>query len=186
MLTALGARFLDASGAPVPRGARGLADIAVVDVTGLRAAPEVRVLTDVTNPLVGQRGAAAVFGPQKGLRDAVDIARVDEALERLATLLGLDPAQEGTGAAGGTGAALVAWGGVLAPGAAEVSELIRLPAAIAATWGFMLPAGTGPNAIAWGTGHIAMGRMIRAGLLLDIAGVFLIVAVVWMIAPLVV
>lgn len=132
MLTALGARFLDASGAPVPRGARGLADIAVVDVTGLRAAPEVRVLTDVTNPLVGQRGAAAVFGPQKGLRDAVDIARVDEALERLATLLGLDPAQEGTGAAGGTGAALVAWGGVLAPGAAEVSELIRLPAAIAA------------------------------------------------------
>jgi sodium-dependent dicarboxylate transporter 2/3/5 len=62
--------------------------------------------------------------------------------------------------------------------------LLALPAAIAATWGFMLPAGTGPNAIAWGTGHIAMGRMIRAGLLLDIAGVFLIVGVVWSVAAL--
>lgn len=62
--------------------------------------------------------------------------------------------------------------------------LLALPAAIAATWGFMLPAGTGPNAIAWSTGHIAMGRMIRAGLLLDIAGVFLIVGVVWSVAQL--
>lgn len=62
--------------------------------------------------------------------------------------------------------------------------LLALPAAIASTWGFMLPAGTGPNAIAWSTGHIAMGRMIRAGLLLDIAGVFLIVGVVWGIAAL--
>ena len=130
MLTALGARFLDAAGAPVPRGARGLSEITSVDLTGLRTAPEVRVLTDVTNPLTGPRGAAAVFGPQKGLQDAVDIARVDEALGRLAARLGLDPTQPGAGAAGGTGAALVRWGGVLAPGAAEVAELIRLPAAI--------------------------------------------------------
>ena len=57
--------------------------------------------------------------------------------------------------------------------------LLALPAAFAATWGFMLPAGTGPNALAWATGHIAMGRMIRAGLLLDIAGAGLIVGVVW-------
>ncbi len=60
--------------------------------------------------------------------------------------------------------------------------LLALPAAIASTWGFMLPAGTGPNAIAWGTGHLTMGRMIRAGLLLDLAGVFLIVGVVWAVA----
>jgi glycerate kinase len=64
MLSALGARFLDASGEPVVRGARGLADIASVDLSALRTAPQVRVLTDVTNPLVGPRGAAAVFGPQ--------------------------------------------------------------------------------------------------------------------------
>ena len=57
--------------------------------------------------------------------------------------------------------------------------LLALPAAFAATWGFMLPAGTGPNALAWATGHIAMGRMICAGLLLDIAGAGLIVGVVW-------
>ncbi len=63
--------------------------------------------------------------------------------------------------------------------------LLALPAAIASTWGFMLPAGTGPNAIAWSTGHLTMGRMIRAGLWLDIAGVFLIVGVVWGVAALI-
>ncbi|WAA65677.1 glycerate kinase [Microbacterium oxydans] len=131
MLAALGARFLDAAGAPVARGARGLADIASVDLTELRAAPEVRVLTDVTNPLTGPRGAAAVFGPQKGLRAAEDIALVDAGLGRLAQLLDVDPAGPGNGAAGGTGAALRMWGGVLAPGAAEVAELIGLPEAIA-------------------------------------------------------
>ncbi|MFA7588370.1 MAG: DASS family sodium-coupled anion symporter, partial [Novosphingobium sp.] len=60
--------------------------------------------------------------------------------------------------------------------------LLALPAAFAATWGFMLPAGTGPNAIAWATGHLALSRMIRAGLWLDIAGTFLIVGVVWSVA----
>ena len=131
MLAALGARFLDASGAPVARGARGLADIASADLAGLRPAPEVRVLTDVTNPLTGPRGAAAVFGPQKGLVAADDIARVDEGLARLAGILDFDATLPGSGAAGGTGAALVVWGGVLAPGAAEVAELIGLAAAVA-------------------------------------------------------
>ncbi|MFK0240164.1 glycerate kinase [Microbacterium sp. NPDC090281] len=131
MLSALGARFLDSEGVPVARGARGLDGIASVDLTRLRTAPEVRVLTDVTNPLTGPRGAAAVFGPQKGLRAASDIVRVDEGLHRLAGLLGIDPVGQGNGAAGGTGAALVAWGGTLAPGAAEVAALIGLADAIA-------------------------------------------------------
>jgi len=60
--------------------------------------------------------------------------------------------------------------------------LLAIPAAFAASWGFMLPAGTGPNAIAWATGHIALPRMLRAGLLLDLAGVVLIVTVVWSVA----
>ncbi len=60
--------------------------------------------------------------------------------------------------------------------------LLAMPAALAASWGFMLPAGTGPNAIAWATGHIQLPRMIQAGLLLDIAGSFLIVAVAWTVA----
>ena len=62
--------------------------------------------------------------------------------------------------------------------------LLALPAAWAASWGFMLPSGTGPNAIAWATGHIALPRMLKAGLLLDLAGIPLMVATVWLIAPL--
>ena len=60
--------------------------------------------------------------------------------------------------------------------------LLALPAAMAATWGFMLPAGTGPNAIAWSTGHVTMRRMIKAGFWLDVTGAFLIVGVVWAVA----
>jgi sodium-dependent dicarboxylate transporter 2/3/5 len=62
--------------------------------------------------------------------------------------------------------------------------LLALPAAFAASWGFMLPSGTGPNAIAWATGHISMPRVLRAGLMLDLAGIVLIVGVIWSIAPL--
>jgi len=62
--------------------------------------------------------------------------------------------------------------------------LLAIPAAIASTWGFMLPAGTGPNAIAWATGHIRLPQMIRAGILLDIAGALMIVALVWTAAAL--
>jgi sodium-dependent dicarboxylate transporter 2/3/5 len=63
--------------------------------------------------------------------------------------------------------------------------LLALPAALAASWGFMLPAGTGPNAIAWATGRIRIGAMVKAGALIDLAGVVLIVGVVWGIAALV-
>ncbi|WP_374408276.1 SLC13 family permease [Pelagerythrobacter sp.] len=72
---------------------------------------------------------------------------------------------------------------VVALGADPV--LLAMPAALAASWGFMLPAGTGPNAIAWSTGHIRIERMVGAGVLLDIAGIFLIVACVWGMAALV-
>lgn len=130
LLTSLGARFLDAAGAPVARGARGLVDIASVDLTGLRPAPDVRVLTDVTNPLTGPRGAATVFGPQKGLA-AGDLSVVDSGLGRLATLIGLDASHPGSGAAGGSGAALLAWGAILAPGAVEVAQLIGMAEAVA-------------------------------------------------------
>ncbi|OYW49035.1 MAG: C4-dicarboxylate ABC transporter [Novosphingobium sp. 28-62-57] len=60
--------------------------------------------------------------------------------------------------------------------------LLALPAAFAATWGFMLPAGTGPNALAWATGHCSMRAMVKAGFALDVAGVFLLVGVVWAIS----
>jgi sodium-dependent dicarboxylate transporter 2/3/5 len=51
---------------------------------------------------------------------------------------------------------------------------------MAASWGFMLPSGTGPNAIAWATDHIALPRMLKAGLMLDLVGSPLIVGVVWL------
>lgn len=63
--------------------------------------------------------------------------------------------------------------------------LLALPAAMAASWGFMLPAGTGPNAIAWATGHISLSRVLKAGFLLDVAGVMLIVGVIWGVSALV-
>jgi solute carrier family 13 (sodium-dependent dicarboxylate transporter), member 2/3/5 len=57
--------------------------------------------------------------------------------------------------------------------------LLAVSAALASSWGFMLPSGTGPNAIGWATGHISLPRMLRAGLMLDLAGIPLIVATVW-------
>lgn len=60
--------------------------------------------------------------------------------------------------------------------------LLALPAAFAASWGFMLPSGTGPNAIAWATGHVALPKVLTAGLWLDVAGVFLLVGVIWGVA----
>lgn len=131
MLRALGARFLDTADAEVAPGARGLSALARVDVSALRRAPEVLVLTDVTNPFTGPRGAAEVFGPQKGLTDAAERAAVDADLARLAGLLGLDVAVPGAGAAGGVGGALVAWGARLLPGAEEVARLIGLADAVA-------------------------------------------------------
>ena len=67
----------------------------------------------------------------------------------------------------------------LAPSMSADPLLIALPAAIAASWGFMLPAGTGPNALAWATGHITLKRMIAAGFWLDVLGALLIVGVIW-------
>ncbi|KLI62936.1 SLC13 family permease [Aurantiacibacter marinus] len=64
----------------------------------------------------------------------------------------------------------------------NVVLLLAMPVALAASWGFVLPAGTGPNAIAWSTGRIALPRLIKAGITLDIAGIFLIVGVVFSIA----
>jgi len=63
--------------------------------------------------------------------------------------------------------------------------LLAMPAALAASWGFMLPAGTGPNAIAWATGRIRIEKMVGAGLILDLIGIVLIVMVVWAIAAIV-
>lgn len=131
LLRALGARFMDADGCETPPGARGLAAITTADLSGLLSLPAggVRVLSDVTNPLTGPLGAAAAFGPQKGLRDQDDIVSVDAGLSHLADLVGGDAEAPGAGAAGGAGFGLSVWGAQLVPGASAVAELIGLRAA---------------------------------------------------------
>jgi glycerate kinase len=82
----------------------------------------VRVVCDVRNPLLGERGAARVFGPQKG----ADPEAVAELEDRLASLAELEPFRDlpGAGAGGGLGAAFAALGARLVPGAELVLDLI--------------------------------------------------------------
>lgn len=69
---------------------------------------------------------------------------------------------------------------ILATGADPV--LLAVPAAMAASWGFMLPSGTGPNAIAWSTNHIELPKMLQSGLWLDLAGIPIIIGCVWIVS----
>ncbi len=84
-----------------------------------------------------------------------------------------------------TASGLIPIVGALVAGSGVDPMLVALPAAMAASWGFMLPSGTGPNAIAWASGHIALPSMLKAGLILDILGVPLMVGVVWIVAGIV-
>jgi len=68
---------------------------------------------------------------------------------------------------------------VTALGLKEEALLLAMPAALAASWGFILPAGTGPNAIAWSTGRLKIQRLVKAGLILDLIGIILIVLIAW-------
>ncbi|MPZ96016.1 MAG: glycerate kinase [Propionibacteriales bacterium] len=132
-LRELGLRLLAADGADLPYGVAALVDLADVDRSGLRPAPAggVEILCDVTHPLLGHGGAAAVFGPQKGAGSA-DVAVLERGLARFAELYGGDPSMPGSGAAGGTPYGLAtAWGATLVSGAARVADLAGLDAALA-------------------------------------------------------
>ncbi|AWB94772.1 glycerate kinase [Agromyces badenianii] len=127
-LSVLGARFLDAERRPVRLGNRGLGRLARVDLSGLRPLPVggALIVGDVTNPLLGALGAAAVFGPQKGA-DAAAVDVLDVNLARFARLVpGVSPEAQGAGAAGGTGFGLLAWGAEMGGGAALVAGAIGL------------------------------------------------------------
>ncbi|WP_085368307.1 glycerate kinase [Leifsonia sp. NCR5] len=150
-LAALGAHFTDPTGRPIRLGNRGLGTLAKADLSGLPPLPPggVRILSDVTNPLLGPTGAAAVFGPQKGATPE-QAAGMESGLARLARVLGggrvraaapdagaerggrqLRATTPGAGAAGGTGYGLLAWGASLAPGSAAVGDALGLPALVA-------------------------------------------------------
>lgn len=137
-LTALGARFLDADGHRIPRGNRGLGVVAEADLSGLAPLPPggARILGDVTSPLLGPAGAAAVFGRQKGAADD-ELPMLEAGLRRFARVLceagaTVEVDTPGAGAAGGTGFGLMVWGAEMAPGAGAVGDAIGLPGTIAA------------------------------------------------------
>lgn len=132
-LRALGLRLQDNLGGDLPLGGAALADLAHLDSTYLLPAPPggVQLLVDVTAPLTGPAGAAAVYGPQKGA-DPADVTLLDAALRRLAELAGGDPDESGAGAAGGTAYGLAAvWGARIVPGATTIAELVGLADALA-------------------------------------------------------
>jgi glycerate kinase len=154
-LAALGARFLDAAGAPLPPGGGALTGLASVDLAGLRPPPDdgVSCLSDVRAPLLGPAGAAAVFGPQKGASPA-QVARLEDGLSRLASSLGGDPDAPGAGAAGGTGYGFAAaWGAQLGPGALQLSRLAGLDQALAGAG--LVITGEGRYDETSGTGKVA-------------------------------
>lgn len=114
MLQALGYEFLDAEGKQVASGAKGIRDI--VSIHEEKAVPELKDCTfqiacDVTNPLCGEQGCSAVYGPQKGATKEM-IRDMDQWISQFASLAKktyrkADPNVPGTGAAGGMGFAFL-------------------------------------------------------------------------------
>ncbi|WP_329402422.1 glycerate kinase [Streptomyces melanogenes] len=142
MLSALGARFLDAAGEPVAPGGGPLATLGTADLSGLDprfGSVDLVLASDVDNPLTGPKGAPAVYGPQKGASPE-DVATLDAALGHFAEVLeasvGARAAEAalapGAGAAGGIGyGALVALGATFRPGIEVMLDVLGFAPALA-------------------------------------------------------
>ena len=131
VLSALGMRFLDSCGCELPPCGASLAHVSSIDYSELDARikqTSFRVMCDVDNPLVGPRGATAVFGPQKGVTDS-NFEILEQGMTSYAALLekifGEDVASmPGAGAAGGLGCALHTFlGAELVSGASCILDL---------------------------------------------------------------
>ena len=134
MLQALGYGMLDKDGNQVPFGAKGLKELTTITDDGVIAELKectFRVACDVTNPLCGELGCSAVFGPQKGA-DKEMISQMDQWLANYATLTSekyetANAEYPGTGAAGGLGFAFLAYtNAVLESGIKIVLEETKL------------------------------------------------------------
>ncbi|PWV85131.1 glycerate kinase [Prauserella marina] len=138
MLLALGAELTDEAGAQVGLGGGALRDMTSADLNAVRELlgdVTVRVATDVTNPLLGPEGAAAVFGPQKGAGPA-EVETLEAGLRALADALRdaggtavHDLASSGAGG-GISGGAMAALGGTAESGFDLVVELTSAAAAV--------------------------------------------------------
>ena len=138
MLTALGFEFLDACGNPIPLGGVGVGKIASIctkTVAPELAECEFTVACDVKNPLCGDSGCSAVYGPQKGATPET-VKLMDgwlaEYAKKTAELFGEDLSNyEGAGAAGGMGFAFISYlRGALRSGIETVIEVTKLEAHI--------------------------------------------------------
>jgi glycerate 2-kinase len=140
MLTALGARFLDADGEPVAPGGGGLSALASADLSGLDArfaSVELVLASDVDNPLTGPKGAPAVYGPQKGASPD-DVQTLDVALAHFAQVLekAVGPkaaeyaAAPGAGAAGGIGYGALLLGARFRPGIEVMLDVLGFAPAL--------------------------------------------------------
>ncbi|WP_336932130.1 glycerate kinase [Vibrio cholerae] len=134
MLAALGARFTNADGDPIQLTGGGLRELTHIDLQDFDPRLQncdILVACDVNNPLCGDKGASAVFGPQKGAMPE-DVQLLDGALRQFGLLtekvtgkMVLESA--GAGAAGGMGAALLAYTQArLRPGIEIVLETVQL------------------------------------------------------------
>jgi glycerate 2-kinase len=139
MVQALGARLLDGAGRDLPPGGGNLVHLERIDLAPLRAtlgAVTITVATDVDNPLLGSRGAAAVFGPQKGASPQ-QVEALEALLRHWSRLVsdatGRDDTERtGAGAAGGTGfAALALLDAEIKPGIELILDLIDFDRRIA-------------------------------------------------------
>ena len=131
MASALGVRFLDARGRELPYGAGALARLSAIDLSGVDrrlSGISVFALTDVRNPLLGPRGSARVYGPQKGASPA-QVEVMEKALSTYARVIRRDTGiavgrVPGSAAAGGIAAGLMAFcGAEIADGAALVLKM---------------------------------------------------------------
>jgi glycerate kinase len=131
MLQALGMKLLDKEGGDIGFGGGALARLTRMDASGLNprlGEVTIDVACDVENPLIGVYGASAVFGPQKGATPEM-VVQLDANLAHYAAVISSDLGAEvamvpGAGAAGGTGAALLALGGRLRQGIDIILETV--------------------------------------------------------------
>jgi glycerate kinase len=138
MLSALGARFVDADGQQVAPGGLALARVQHIELSGLDVRlrdVHFEVAADVDNPLCGLHGASHIFGPQKGASPQ-QVLELDAALghfaDQSATVLGRDLRDDpGCGAAGGMGFAAKAYlNATFRPGVEVVADLVGLAQAL--------------------------------------------------------
>ncbi|MDC0705072.1 glycerate kinase [Priestia sp. AB] len=116
MAKALGAKLFDAKGAEIKEGGGSLDQLTFIDLTNLDsrlAEVKVEVACDVDNPLTGETGASAVFGPQKGATPDM-VKQLDRNLAHYAAIVGKEmgihiQSVPGAGAAGGLGGGLLAF-----------------------------------------------------------------------------